>query len=356
MTSHPSHPPVSALRERMIEDMTVRGFGAKTRHDTSGMSGRSRPSSAARPTRRPPRRCAASSCTKPRPVSERRASTARFGLRFLFTVTLERPDLARRLTVVRQPRKLPLVLSAAEVALLLEAAPGPKYKAALATAYGAGLRVAEVVALKVGDVDSTRMMLRVEQGKGRRDRYAMLSPQLLALLRAWWREGRRRGVMLPQGWLFPGPGPVDPLTTRQLNRAVHAAAAAAGIKKRVTPHTLRHSFATHLLEQDIDIRVIQVLSGHAKLDATALYAGRHHHDPRGDEPARPARAAHRGEAATAGLIRRPWAARGWRSPTSSSPRGRLAPGRCGACEPRPAPGDVGLKLPYRGARRPRHAL
>jgi site-specific recombinase XerD len=129
-----------------------------------------------------------------------------------------------------------------------------------------------VVALKVGDVDSSRMMLRVEQGKGRRDRYAMLSPQLLALLRAWWREGRRRGVMLPQGWLFPGRDPVTPLTTRQLNRAVHAAAAGAGIKKRVTPHTLRHSFATHLLEQDIDIRVIQVLLGHAKLDTTALYA------------------------------------------------------------------------------------
>ena len=193
-------------------------------------------------------------------------------LRFLFSVTLERPDLARRLTVVRQPRKLPLVLSAKEVALLLEAAPGPKYKAALATAYGAGLRVAEVAALKVGDVDSTRMMLRVDQGKGRKDRYAMLSPQLLALLRAWWREGRRRGVMLPQGWLFPGRDPVNPLSTRQLNRAVHAAAAAAGINKRVTPHTLRHSFATHLLEQDIDIRVIQVLLGHAKLDTTALYA------------------------------------------------------------------------------------
>jgi integrase len=108
--------------------------------------------------------------------------------------------------------------------------------------------------------------------KGRRDRHAMLSPQLLELLRGWWREGRRRGVMLPQGWLFPGRDPVNPLTTRQLRRAVHAAAAAAGINKRVTPHTLRHSFATHLLEQDIDIRVIQVLLGHAKLDTTALYA------------------------------------------------------------------------------------
>jgi site-specific recombinase XerD len=163
------------------------------------------------------------------------------------------------------------VLSVAEVTLLLQAAPGPKYKAALATAYGAGLRVSEVVALKVGDVDSERMLLRVERGKGRKDRHTMLSPQLLELLRAWWREGRRLGALLPRGWLFPGRNPVEPLSTRQLNRAVHAAAEAAGIKKRVSPHTLRHSFATHLLEQDTDIRVIQVLLGHAKLDTTALY-------------------------------------------------------------------------------------
>jgi hypothetical protein len=128
-------------------------------------------------------------------------------------VTLDRPDLARRLTVVRLPRRLPGVLSVEEVALLLQAAPGPKYKAALATAYGAGLRVSEVVALKVGDVDSERMLLRVERGKGRKDRHAMLSPQLLELLRDWWREGRRLGVLLPRGWLFPGRNPVEPLST-----------------------------------------------------------------------------------------------------------------------------------------------
>jgi len=193
-------------------------------------------------------------------------------LRFLFTVTLDRPDLSRRLVLVRQPRKLPAVLSVQEVGRLLEAAPGPKHKAALGTAYGAGLRVSEVVALKVGDIDSTRMLIRVEQGKGRKDRNAMLSPQLLALLRQWWREGKRRGVMLPEGWLFPGRNCLEPLSTRQLNRAVHEAAETAGIKKRVSPHTLRHSFATHLLEQDVDIRVIQVLLGHSKLDTTALYA------------------------------------------------------------------------------------
>jgi integrase/recombinase XerD len=128
-----------------------------------------------------------------------------------------------------------------------------------------------VVVLRVGDIDSERMMLRIEQGKGRKDRHAMLSPQLLELLREWWREGRRLGALLPRGWLFPGRNPVEPLSTRQLNRAVHAAAEAAGIKKRVSPHTLRHSFATHLLEQDTDIRIIQVLLGHAKLDTTARY-------------------------------------------------------------------------------------
>jgi site-specific recombinase XerD len=193
-------------------------------------------------------------------------------LRFFFTVTLDRPDLSRRLVLARHPRKLPNVLSVEEVGRLLEAAPGPKYKAALGTAYGAGLRVSEVAALKVDDIDSTRMLIRVEQGKGRKDRNAMLSPQLLELLRIWWHEGKRRNVMLPHGWLFPGRSAVEPVSTRQLNRAVHEAAEVAGIRKRVTPHTLRHSFATHLLEQDVDIRVIQVLLGHSKLDTTALYA------------------------------------------------------------------------------------
>jgi site-specific recombinase XerD len=139
-------------------------------------------------------------------------------------------------------------------------------------AYGAGLRASEVVSLKLADIDSSRMVIRVEQGKGRKDRYAMLSQPLLDLLRAWWRAARERGVMLPGGWLFPGQNPVNPLTTRQLRRAFDSAREAAGIDKRVSLHTLRHCFATHLLEQKVDIRVIQVLLGHGKLDTTVRYA------------------------------------------------------------------------------------
>jgi integrase/recombinase XerD len=173
---------------------------------------------------------------------------------------------------VRVPQKLPVVLSRDEVARLIVATGNLKHQTALSVAYGTGLRASEVVALKVGDIDSERMTLRVEQGKGRKDRYAMLSPVLLERLRVWWRVARAQGKMLDGGWLFPGLNPIESLSTRQLNRAIHAAAAAARIDKRVSMHTLRHSFATHLLEQKVDIRVIQVLLGHKRLDTTALYA------------------------------------------------------------------------------------
>ena len=146
-----------------------------------------------------------------------------------------------------------------------------KHHTALSLAYGTGLRASEVIGLKVTDIDSQRTTLRVEQGKGRKDRYAMLSPVLLERLRAWWRVGHAQGKILPSGWLFPGMNPVDPLTTRQLNRAIHAAAATAHIDKRVSMHLLRHCFATHLLEQKVDIRVIQVMLGHKKLETTSLY-------------------------------------------------------------------------------------
>jgi integrase/recombinase XerD len=199
-------------------------------------------------------------------------------LRFFFTVMLDRPDLARRLTIVREPRRLPAVLSIEEVTLLLQAA-GAEVQG------GARHRIRRRTArLRGRRAQGRRYRFRAHAAAGRAgqgpqepalakagDRNAMLSPQLLEVLRAWWREGRRLGVLLPRGWLFPSRNPIDPLSTRQLNRAVHPAAEAAGIKKRVSPHTLRHSFATHLLEQDTDIRVIQVLLGHAKLDTTARY-------------------------------------------------------------------------------------
>jgi site-specific recombinase XerD len=194
------------------------------------------------------------------------------GLKFFFDVTLARPEAMARMSTVRVPRKLPVILSRDEAARLIAAAGSLKYQVALSVAYGAGLRASEVVGLKVADIDGERKVLRVDQGKGRKDRYAMLSPVLLERLRTWWRVARAQGKLLDGGWLFPGQNPINPLSTRQLNRAVHAAAAAAELDKRVSMHTLRHSFATHLLEQKVDIRVIQVLLGHKKLETTALYA------------------------------------------------------------------------------------
>ena len=257
---------MSPLRRRMIEDMTIRKFAPKTQHDYlqrvknfTAYLGRSPDTASSEDVRRYQLHLTARGVGVP--TVNQTVST----LRFFFKVTLARPDLVERTAFVREPRKLPVVLSPEEVVRLLDAAPSLKYKAALSVAYGAGLRASEVVALKVSDIVSQRMVIRVEQGKGRKDRYVMLSPHLLDLLRAWWKLAR------PQGWLFPGQNRLNPLTTRQLNRACHAAADRAGINKRVSLHTLRHSFATHLLEQNIDIRVIQVLLGHAKLDTTALY-------------------------------------------------------------------------------------
>jgi site-specific recombinase XerD len=257
---------MSPLRRRMIEDMTIRKLAPKTQHNYlqrvknfAAYLGRSPDTASSEDVRRYQLHLTASGVGVP--TINQTIST----LRFFFMVTLGRPDLVERATFVREPRKLPVVLSPEEVARFLDAAPSLKYKAALSVAYGAGLRVSEVVALKVSDIDSKRMIIRVEQGKGRKDRYVMLSPHLLELLRAWYRLAR------PQGWLFPGRDPVQPMTTRQLNRACHATAQMAEIGKPVSMHTLRHSFATHLLEQNIDIRVIQVLLGHAKLDTTALY-------------------------------------------------------------------------------------
>jgi site-specific recombinase XerD len=257
---------MSPLRRRMIEDMRMRRLAPKTQKDyiqviknLAGFVGRSPDTASFEDIRRFQLQVAASG------VGAGAINRNVSALRFFFRVTLKRYAIVEHTYLIHESRKLPVVLNPEEVAHLLDAAPGLKYKAALSVAYGAGLRAAEVVALKVSDIDSKRMLIRVEQGKGRKDRNVMLSPHLLELLRTWWKAAR------PQGWLFPGRDPVQPMTTRQLNRACHAAAHLAEINKRVSLHTLRHSFATHLLEQNTDIRVIQVLLGHAKLENTALY-------------------------------------------------------------------------------------
>lgn len=264
--------PVSPLRQRMIDDMNMRHFGRETQRNYIRDVGRfatflGRPPDTA--TAEDLRRFQVEQRETGVPVPTMNSVVS--ALRFLFTQTLDRPDLARRLVRVSHPRKLPVVLSRDEVARLLNATTCLKHQAALSVAYGAGLRVAEVSMLKVRDIDSERMLLRVERGKGGQYRNAMLAADLLTLLRQWWKLGHEQGVMHRDGWLFPGQHYLKPISTRQLYRVVVEAAQSAEIAKRVGPHTLRHSFATHLLEDGIDIRIIQALLGHAKLENAAFY-------------------------------------------------------------------------------------
>ncbi|MFC4594588.1 tyrosine-type recombinase/integrase [Sphingobium tyrosinilyticum] len=263
---------ISPLRQRLIDDMNMRHFGRDTQRNYLRDVARF-----ASWLGRPPDKAAGEDLRRFQ-IEQSDAGMAAptmnsivSALRFFFTFTLDRPDLARKLYRIKHPRKLPVVLSREEVARLLNATTCLKHQAALSVAYGAGLRVAEVSMLKVRDVDSERMLLRVERGKGGQYRNAMLSDDLLGLLRQWWKVGYRQGELHRDGWLFPGQHYLKPISTRQLHRVVVEAAQAASITKRVGPHTLRHSFATHLLEDGIDIRIIQTLLGHAKLDNTAFY-------------------------------------------------------------------------------------
>jgi integrase/recombinase XerD len=264
---------ITPLRQRMIDDMRMRRLAQKTQsgyirvvRQFTAFLGRPPDTATVEDLRRYQLHLVDHGAS---PVSLNAAIT---GLKFFFEVTLDQSELMAKMQPVQVPRTLPVVLSREEAARLIAATRNLKHQTALSVAYGTGLRASEVVALKVGDIDSQRMTLRIEQGKGRKDRYAMLPPLLLERLRTWWRVARVQGKMLEGGWLFPGLNPIESLSTRQLNRAVHAAALAAGIDKRVSMHTLRHSFATHLLEQKVDIRVIQVLLGHKKLETTAMYA------------------------------------------------------------------------------------
>ena len=265
-------PKISPLRQRMIEDMRIRKLEPKTqsgyiravRHFTVWF-GRSPDQASAEDLR------LFQLHLVDQGVSPITINATQTGLRFFFDITLDRPEVTAKMRPVRVARTLPVVLSREEATRLIDATRNLKHRAALSVAYGAGLRASEVVGLKVSDVDSKRMVLRVDQGKGRKDRYALLPPILLERLRSWWRYARAEGKVLPDGWLFPGLDPMEPMSTRQLNRAVHEAATAAHIDKRVSMHSLRHAFATHLLEQKEDIRTIQVLLGHKKLETTALY-------------------------------------------------------------------------------------
>jgi integrase/recombinase XerD len=270
--SEESNRAVSPLRQRMIDDMRMRKLSDKTQiayiravRRLARFLGRSPDTATAEDVRRFQLHLVDVGMSA---ISINATITA---LKFFFEATVGRPELGTKMRPVRVEHKLPVVLSREEVARLIEAAGNLKYRTALSVAYGAGLRASEVVSLKTTDVDSERMTLRIEQGKGHKDRYAMLPPLLLERLRAWWRYAHPLGQVRRGGWLFPGQNPINPLGARQLNRAIHAAAEAAHIDKRVSMHTLRHCFATHLLEQKEDIRVIQVLLGHKKIDTTTVY-------------------------------------------------------------------------------------
>lgn len=268
-----SNSSISPLRQRMIDDMTMRRLSDKTqisyiRHvrELSEYLGQSPHKATAEDLRKYQLHLVKNG------MSTGSINARLSGLRFFFEVTLDDANRLKRIKRVNQPRKLPEILSVEEVTRLIDVTGSLKYKAALSISYGAGLRAKEVVHLKISDIDSERMIIRVEQGKGAKDRHAMLSPSLVTVLRQWYRFGRSQNRLLAGGWLFPGQNPTNPLSTRQLNRAFHAALDDADIDKKVSLHSLRHSFATHLLESGIDIRVIQVLLGHKKLTTTARYS------------------------------------------------------------------------------------
>lgn len=266
---------ISPLRQRMIEDMSARKLNPHTQKSHINSCKRF-----AAYLKRSPGAAAADDVRlfqlhlTETGVSICNRNRIMTGLKFLFRVTLRRLDLAAEIYHIKEPQKIPVVISPEEAKRLLAMAGNLKVHVMLALGYGAGLRAGEVVRLRAGDIDSAQNIIRIVQAKGRKDRNVMLSPETLNLLRQWWKVRPTRhdeGVPREQRWLFPGRKPGKPMTTRQLNRLFHQTADAAGIRKAVTLHALRHSFATHLLERGTDIRIIQALLGHHKLDTTARY-------------------------------------------------------------------------------------
>ena len=257
---------MSPLRRRMIEDMTVRNLSPATQrsylHAVSRFSryfGHSPHRLGLEDVREYQVHLVANGISWPA------LNQTVCALRFFYGVTLGHNEIPERIPYARNPRGLPEVLGADEVVRFLDAVPSLRTRTALTTAYAAGLRASETVGLKVANIDSSRMVIRVEHGKGGKDRYVMLSAQLLKILRLYWRLSR------PKDWLFPGREESRPIDVQVLYAACRSAGKAAGLGKRVTVHTLRHSFATHLLENGTDIRIIQVLLGHNNLSTTARY-------------------------------------------------------------------------------------
>lgn len=274
MSSKVNHP-ISPLQARMIEDMTARGLQPKTQKGHlrscrrfAAWLGRSPDTATPEDVRRFQLALIEDSVS----ISTRNAIMT--GVKFLFRVTLRQHDLVAEVYNLKEPQKIPLVMSQDEVAALLASARSLKAEAMLSLAYGCGLRAGEVVRLKVGDIDSGQGIIRIVQSKGRKDRHVMLPVVILELLRQYWCERLKRhdtGIRPEECYLFPGRGSYKPLSTRQLNRLFHQAADAAAITKPVTVRSLRHSFATHLLERGVDIRVIQALLGHSSLVSTSRY-------------------------------------------------------------------------------------
>jgi integrase/recombinase XerD len=257
---------ISPLRRRMAEDMTIRNLSPATQQSYIYAVAKF-----SRHFGRSPDRLGLEDVRayQLRLIAQQRSwshiNQAVCALRFFYGITLGRSDAHEQIVAAREPQRLPVVLSGDEIVRFLEAVPGLRNRVALTAAYGAGLRVGEVTRLTTTAIDSARMLIRVEQGKGGKDRYVMLSPQLLEILRTYWRLAR------PGHWLFPGHDPAAPVSAATLQEACRQAARQADLSKPVTVHTLRHSFATHLLEAGTDIRIIQVLLGHARLSTTARY-------------------------------------------------------------------------------------
>jgi len=258
---------MTPLRQRMTEDMEIRNLSPNTQ-----LAYLQQVSSFAKYCQRPPEvvgpeeiRAYQVYVTSERKLAPGSLSIIASALRFLYKVSLKRSWVDAEIPLPKKPYILPVILSREEVALFFESIASRKHRAILMTAYAAGLRISEVTRLQITDIDSQRMMIRVDQGKGRKDRYVMLSPQLLEILRAYWK------LTHPKVWLFPGDIPGRPITKAAVEQACQKARRVSGINKPITPHSLRHGFASHLLEAGTDVRTIQLLMGHRSLATTARY-------------------------------------------------------------------------------------